>query len=153
MSASLWGCELKWIPSSNHRQTGKGQPPCEAVSWNTSNPHTYAWWSGQPPCEAVSWNVKSIIYFTSCNRQPPCEAVSWNTHLISPVQKVVRQPPCEAVSWNVQYDCKDDHHGEVSLLVRLWVEIHHEQIWYSCCNRQPPPCEAVSWNDRVADDR
>ena len=33
----------------------------------------------------------------------------------------------------------------VSLLVRLWVEIHlrrHNLLWF-CCQ---PPCEAVSWN-------
>ena len=34
-SASLWGCELKWYVSSNHCNSCGGQPPCEAVSWNT----------------------------------------------------------------------------------------------------------------------
>ena len=36
MSASLWGCELKLESVGTRKQWMMGQPPCEAVSWNTS---------------------------------------------------------------------------------------------------------------------
>ena len=57
-SASLWGCELKYLILAlllfKHRQ-----PPCEAVSWNNFLSSLYDVKICQPPCEAVSWNLQS----------------------------------------------------------------------------------------------
>ena len=88
----------------------------------------YGWYpdprteKGQPPCEAVSWNEKQSRKKPERLRQPPCEAVSWNRNIIDYINTTVGQPPCEAVSWNMLKTwllvlCL------VSLLVRLWVEI------------------------------
>ena len=76
------------------------------------------------------------------------------------------QPPCEAVSWNAIPFTKSCPH-RVSLLVRLWVEIFQKcsspgiiivsllvRLWVEmlintagCVWRtRQPPCEAVSWN-------
>ena len=142
-SASLWGCELKYdllgIQSFSHLR----QPPCEAVSWNTFAGSAVTFDQSQPPCEAVSWNITTITE-------------RWNLQ---------RQPPCEAVSWNLKMK-KMYNHDDVSLLVRLWVEIsdwakfsglsRSASLWgcelkcifdaiRSWVSRQPP-CEAVSWN-------
>ena len=99
-SASLWGCELKCSKllfySANNRQ-----PPCEAVSWNTNIWTTMMQNPSQPPCEAVSWNTPSTYLYTGYDGQPPCEAVSWNVQLRNMAL-----------------------HSAVSLLVRLWVEMH-----------------------------
>ena len=98
-SASLWGCELKYVNSTIH-------------VINT----------GQPPCEAVSWNVKLYEIVRLFHSQPPCEAVSWNVFLRPLNLALYGQPPCEAVSWNFS-DANTVESVEVSLLVRLWVEI------------------------------
>ena len=120
------------------------QPPCEAVSWNTSQATHYTLVSCQPPCEAVSWNAwhgtenqlvkKSaslwgcelkcleVIVFEASICQPPCEAVSWNNFLPVVYINISRQPPCEAVSWNA---CVSPPRNASS---------------------SQPPCEAVSWN-------
>ena len=61
------------------------------------------------------------------------------------------QPPCEAVSWNESRRAGAVHY-DVSLLVRLWVEmwgICYRRQWVSC----QPPCEAVSWNVHIPKQR
>ena len=147
MSASLWGCELKW-------------------SWR------FKWRSvqRQPPCEAVSWNINRTRAESTSLRQPPCEAVSWNTAICAHCAVQVRQPPCEAVSWNASGSCSHPDRllsaslwgcelkyfpffwfyffSIVSLLVRLWVEIYHAlaHVALSWCQ---PPCAAVSWNSNL----
>ena len=101
----------------------EGQPPCEAVSWNTralpicSNLHR------QPPCEAVSWNAPLVLTDGIILCQPPCEAVSWNVRETHNFSTCPRQPPCEAVSWNVRILKQRVCWDTVSLLVRLWVEM------------------------------
>ena len=100
-SASLWGCELKWV-TAWARQRLKRQPPCEAVSWNNSAKFLASVRICQPPCEAVSWNIE---LFALCLFWPVSLLVRlWvemqafrRVHL-----SLSRQPPCEAVSWNVQ---------------------------------------------------
>ena len=120
-SASLWGCELKYQMYMYVDRAGS-----------------------QPPCEAVSWNAQRSLPVFGGNCQPPCEAVSWNESRLHSLQTAVSQPPCEAVSWNAPSP------GQlidkiVSLLVRLWVEMHTSEP-PSCGNWCQPPCEAVSWN-------
>ena len=76
-----------------------------------------------------------------------------------------RQPPCEAVSWNFNPPVHSIRH-QVSLLVRLWVEMLSgiaryrlglsASLWgcelkFDCLFAElplisQPPCEAVSWN-------
>ena len=66
----------------------------------------------------------SLLSILGCRRycQPPCEAVSWNVVTIIGFPDRYRQPPCEAVSWNIlQSGCFPLM--DVSLLVRLWVEM------------------------------
>ena len=147
----------------------RGQPPCEAVSWNMTE-----YWKAikefcQPPCEAVSWNLLELLIDGRCPCQPPCEAVSWNTHVHLIWWVYPCQPPCEAVSWNSRHSWREIHYF-VSLLVRLWVEIFFkakpkkvekcqppcEAVSWNVCGSLPwehvnsqPPCEAVSWNKCV----
>ena len=123
MSASSWGCELKY--------------DCNIFT---------AWIHGQPLREAVSWNILLVLLGYSCNRQPLREAVSWNIQSISIRGWVYGQPLREAVSWNTivafpladvvssasSWGCELKCHvlpwtsagfALVSLFVRLWVEI------------------------------
>ena len=72
VSASLWGCELKF-----HHLPGVSQNTC------------------QPPCEAVSWNIYDFCYSFECLCQPPCEAASWNGAAV--IGSGIR-----AVSWNTK---------------------------------------------------
>ena len=79
-SASLWGCELKWIWL--WIRTGS----CRSASlWGCELKSIGFWVTvlvlGQPPCEAVSWNryMDDIVIFAKS--QPPCEAVSWNIYM------------------------------------------------------------------------
>ena len=98
-SASLWGCELKYVG-------------------DRSAPFKYC----QPPCEAVSWNVLL-----------PLLLLLWNT---------------SASLWGCELKYYSKLKGriiEVSLLVRLWVEISTMDPVSISLTRQPP-CEAVSWN-------
>ena len=147
MSASLWGCELKyfiffhnallstvsllvrlWVEMFHSRYfwwSSGSQPPCEAVSWNKPSVDTVKWWKSQPPCEAVSWNSDRIqlllaVYVSLLVRLwvEICDDSGW-------VWSRDRQPPCEAVSWN--FHSSAEHLPE------------HSQ----------PPCEAVSWNVRI----
>ena len=143
MSASLWGCELKFL-----RKKGGLQAEWSASLWgcelkssqNTAKSQEF----GQPPCEAVSWNCWDIYQAT-----PDIPSASlWGCELKyyenDGFGSLDSQPPCEAVSWNIDSD-RVLVESAVSLLVRLWVEIEHLQPWCMCFSRQPP-CEAVSWN-------
>ena len=101
LSASLWGCELK-CPSC----------PC---SWSFR--------CRQPPCEAVSWNAFNSSVRWCHVGQPPCEAVSWNINIRS--DRSIGNP--SASLWGCELKCHCRNSGtrgcEVSLLVRLWVEM------------------------------
>ena len=113
-----------------------------------------------------------MSYTTISESQPPCEAVSWNTLWMLTRNPEACQPPCEAVSWNAKAITKVQQDNNVSLLVRLWVEmvldiyfiiINPSASLWGCelkstslahwCSRQPcqPPCEAVSWNNYPRD--
>ena len=142
-SASLWGCELKYL-CIYQTHPWRCQPPCEAVSWNSNEQMENA-------IDSVSllvrlWveiftdifkrllnNVSLLVrlwvempehrsYTMPSKCQPPCEAVSWNMKGLATGIEKSRQPPCEAVSWNIV----------VVIFFRK--------------NIRQPPCEAVSWN-------
>ena len=122
VSASLWGCELKygWIYFCMDFWC---QPPCEAVSWNVDNVSGNVMQYCQPPCEAVSWNSPIFTIRGEYN----ASASLWGCELKSLCRngatgKQVRQPPCEAVSWNLKQKQNLLRQEKVSLLARLWVE-------------------------------
>ena len=84
----------------------------------------------QPPCEAVSWNLMVLWIL---------HLLLWSASLWGCELKLVDiddgnvefgQPPCEAVSWNVNADNLLVE-ADVSLLVRLWVEISAEKRWFT----------------------
>ena len=144
MSASLWGCELKWWKFLNSLMLIR-QPPCEAVSWNTEHltyptrnavsllvrlwvEMIFAWYKAD--LSVVSLLVRLWVEITQAtvmygaqDSQPPCEAVSWNTLPPFHYHYHPCQPPCEAVSWNMEKVRGYTADRIVSLLVRLWVEI------------------------------
>ena len=144
LSASLWGCELKFLCGCIVLFQFC-QPPCEAVNWNKSihlrmsknivSLLVRLWiemkWlmisagsgNSQPPCEAVNWNAILLQVFLILSRQPPCEAVNWNFIPDCNSWKSCGQPPCEAVNWNSTV-CTYRPTFSVSLLVRLWIEIN-----------------------------
>ena len=126
MSASLWGCELKFFVFKPYHWNIR-QPPCEAVSWNISIRKRRYTGCRQPPCEAVSWNSDTDKHSQLWYCQPPCEAVSWNSLKYSESECLNRQPPCEAVSWNNSV-VSGISGALVSLLVRLWVEIYPNAV-------------------------
>ena len=153
VSASLWGCELKYS-TVLYRYTGWSQPPCEAVSWNFNTGGCdenrnvsllVRLWveiygvskilknkQGQPPCEAVSWNVLGNKTAGRINRQPPCEAVSWNNSVA-----VSEITVCKSASlWGCELKFQCPHNQpytvDVSLLVRLWVEIRTSILSANC---------------------
>ena len=128
LSASLWGCELKY---SKNRIffIDESQPPCEAVNWNLPAWACQIVGRGQPPCEAVNWNKFAILSprFWLC--QPPCEAVNWNICSIFvacslSVSLLVRL--WIEICLLLLFHCS----SLVSLLVRLWIEIcdSHEAV-------------------------
>ena len=145
LSASSWGCELKYITNTIYRIK-----------------------NSQPPREAVSWNTYGIRRCSPTRSQPPREAVSWNRINVRKKFTVSRQPPREAVSWNLK-NVGLGNVTSVSLLVRLWVEIFRSRLCWSLCRSSAsswgcelkffldlfwvsrikcqPPREAVSWND------
>ena len=79
LSASLWGCELKYILGCVAGYVIIGQPPCEAVSWNVHHGRTQNKHVCQPPCEAVSWNIKNITHLLPW----PLSASLWGCELKS----------------------------------------------------------------------
>ena len=121
MSASLWGCELKWIVPLAV-QDFRCQPPCEAVSWNVNKASENISTACQPPCEAVSWNMYCVII----------SSTTFVSLLVRLWVEISLSAACVS-------------HRVVSLLVRLWVEIFYKILIFSYSPRQPP-CEAVSWN-------
>ena len=143
-SASLWGCELKYCTTITI--------PVEFSSaslWGCEL--KLASLGIKPPTQNVSLLVRLWVEmpFLSGNQylyqcQPPCEAVSWNISFLESSTDMFRQPPCEAVSWNSGVKVTKAIIN-VSLLVRLWVEISLSGYSYQQHSGQPP-CEAVSWN-------
>ena len=141
------------------------QPPCEAVSWNVADEVRKTLKESQPPCEAVSWNSIDIRTISGCRvsllvrlwveiptlslySSRVASASLWGCELKctseTKLAGITSQPPCEAVSWNASASAFF-RSSAVSLLVRLWVEMHMPYYNILCMLRQPP-CEAVSWN-------
>ena len=149
-SASLWGCELK-LSTKQYKKIVHGQPPCEAVSWNTFKQArallnnvsllvrlwveivsvgTMIPRAGSASLWGCELKCCRDINCKQCLCQPPCEAVSWNYGQRFPsIGGYNRQPPCEAVSWN-NYPVFQLCGPIVSLLVRLWVEITYLHLHY-----------------------
>ena len=144
LSASLWGCELKYLTNLDSVFL-LSQPPCEAVSWNTIAYYLALPTSNsQPPCEAVSWNLALATDFCTLSVSLLVRLwveISADSALFGAVS---RQPPCEAVSWNA---CS---------LVIVITSVQSASLWgceLKCVINQKetlvfrqPPCEAVSWN-------
>ena len=124
-SASSWGCELK----------------CYSQCMDPD-------YQRQPLREAVSWNDSGIRHKSDSYCQPLREAVSWNNNLIHASCRQSGQPLREAVSWNTPADVMIVDY-DVSLFVRLWVEMRSQQKSPDrlCCQ---PLREAVSWNIRCS---
>ena len=169
-SASLWGCELKYILI--HFNFPRLLVSLLVRLWVEICDGFYAVNTSLVSLLVRLWveitlNIPQASY---SNSQPPCEAVSWNVMLANPklnelqsaslwgcelkykIWKVnppccFSQPPCEAVSWN-NLPIRLFHFLPVSLLVRLWVEIKTAEVAVSAVVGQPP-CEAVSWNTTV----
>ena len=142
-SASLWGCELKCC-TGYYSVTGRGQPPCEAVSWNASKLP----WQLAP---FVSLLVRLWVEMLSrrqmngsrpsaslwgCELKFSCWLLLLIRHTVSLLVRLwVEISLCPLAS----------RIRSVSLLVRLWVEISSLWVFRLLSDRQPP-CEAVSWN-------
>ena len=143
-SASLWGCELKYIVCINSGGI-QCQPPCEAVNWNFFTPSSLAL-SRMVSLLVRLWIEMYRYFFQSVEgcRQPPCEAVNWNNISHDYTSYASRQPPCEAVNWNTR--SRSSRHS-ASLSASLWgceLKCSTSCVWASgCCQ---PPCEAVNWN-------
>ena len=165
-SASSWGCELK-CRSYRGVKRPRRQPLREAVSWNVyliiivhcSDSSASSWGcelkltgkivfvktqEGQPLREAVSWNTPADVMIVDYDSQPLREAVSWNNfvaaaHILSQVSLFVRL-------WvEIKLFLRHILLLTVSLFVRLWVEMCEVLPLAHSCKRQPLR-EAVSWN-------
>ena len=148
-SASLWGCELKCC-TGYYSVTGRGQPPCEAVSWNASKLP----WQLAP---FVSLLVRLWVEMLSrrqmngsrpsaslwgCELKFSCWLLLLIRHTVSLLVRLwVEISLCPLAS----------RIRSVSLLVRLWVEMQAllEGNYRAVCQ---PPCEAVSWNKVATSD-
>ena len=122
LSASSWGCELKYSEKVLN-DIAFGQPLREAVSWNNTSEILSNLTTSQPLREAVSWNTDGHWCATSREESASswgCElkywrcstsernqssASSWGCELKYPQDELllggrIRQPLREAVSWN-----------------------------------------------------
>ena len=180
LSASSWGCELKFRKQCYHTQsytvslfvrlwveikrflifspTVGCQPLREAVSWNKRTIPDIRGAFRQPLREAVSWNIIMKNHFVSVDSQPLREAVSWNQHMLRKRKTLY----LSASSWGCELKCKylDDNDAEsgVSLFVRLWVEIqirHPEHSHRSSasswgCELKYTLCPRIGWKCDVS---
>ena len=143
LSASSWGCELKYLADVRQAEH-YSQPLREAVSWNTTMKKMR---SGIPE-SASSWGCELKYLWLFSYSSTSLSASSWGCELkyqrMIKVQRLLRQPLREAVSWNVPSSISTTAYA-VSLFVRLWVEIPLEPYseWLASCQ---PLREAVSWN-------
>ena len=143
LSASLWGCELKYWKRW-YAILSPGQPPCEAVSWNVCAAAEPYGRFRQPPCEAVSWNRATGKWRTGL-------AVSLLVRLWVEILtgRIIEEHSAVSLLVRLWVEileyCQPTPTGGVSLLVRLWVEMYRNsyRLHLETCQ---PPCEAVSWN-------
>ena len=122
-SASSWGCELKCYD-------------------------TVVRYLRNPVSLFVRLWVEMLWYRRSLSSepcQPLREAVSWNANNVLSVIYQCSQPLREAVSWNASKPISLSAPANVSLFVRLWVEIIMYFQTFIPKLRQPLR-EAVSWN-------
>ena len=101
MSASLWGCELKWYTRKCYKTVQCRQPPCEAVSWNIEDRVQYI----NEPTSASLWGCE--LKYIGSGEWIVFLSVSLLVRLWVEITKI---DPALIQS-------------AVSLLVRLWVEI------------------------------
>ena len=98
------------------------QPPCEAVSWN----YCYAETKQKAIKSASLWGCELKCAIKADSNGNITSASLWGCELKwYSNRRNVRfrsQPPCEAVSWNYNINIQQCN-IDVSLLVRLWVEI------------------------------
>ena len=144
-SASSWGCELTYI---NPHWCRNRLP--SASSWGCELKYMVVE-------QLLPWGYVSLLvrlWVEMCimpsevhgsERQPPREAVSWNTQGSTRWERTASS----ASSWGCELKCQQNRvwtsQTSVSLLVRLWVEIHKLHQAALRRSRQPPR-EAVSWN-------
>ena len=122
VSASLWGCELKYA-WSYHQYV----QILSASLWG---------------CELKWYHIPPLwLLFLS--------ASLWGCELKYMMMKMRRMSHGSASLWGCELKYRHIHlviwHISVSLLVRLWVEIRNSEIRQRIWPGQPP-CEAVSWN-------
>ena len=151
LSASLWGCELKYFQSPGIRIFYR-QPPCEAVSWNNNccpgiciASKSASLWG----CELkfLAWGGNFGNWGVSLLVRLWVEICTWSTIWKSGT----RQPPCEAVSWNT---IRGSRIIDLLPSASLWgCELKYETTYAVSLADSQPPCEAVSWNDWVRMDR
>ena len=103
MSASLWGCELKYkslLKKSNVDVVSLlvrlwveiASPWLLSLLWTSAS-----LWGCELKCS--QW----VLCCSCAYCQPPCEAVSWNIPADEVLKDAGGQPPCEAVSWNSDF--------------------------------------------------
>ena len=122
LSASLWGCELKYNWCCKLWQRRKVsllvrlwvEIFCTMYQIKTSRvsllvrlwvemalpPHIFLYF---PSASLWGCELKCFVLlpFVAVLGQPPCEAVSWNIFSFILIFHGYSQPPCEAVSWNI----------------------------------------------------
>ena len=123
LSASSWGCELKFSIVGIDSVVKGRQPLREAVSWNAVCVIAYIQVTGQPLREAVSWNTSEQLFFQPSNH------VSLFVRLWVEIFLGYKSPYRleSASSWGCELKYTniflENFEGIVSLFVRLWVEI------------------------------
>ena len=101
--------------------------------------------SCQPPCEAVSWN-SSYCFPTQRTSHVSLLVRLWVEMNSSPFRRISVEVSLLVRLWVEIWDnCRQFCTRIVSLLVRLWVEMYWDRYSF-CPKRRQPPCEAVSWN-------
>ena len=146
LSASSWGCELKFalITPPETSISSASSWGCELKYKNIVLP-MLKW--GQPLREAVSWNILLFVHFFSTPRQPLREAVSWNTKILF----FRCWNGSSASSWGCELKCFwQDYSRYSSLSASSWgCELKSKYSLSSCIYCRQPLREAVSWNVRI----
>ena len=143
-SASLWGCELKW-DLRVMVLTLLRQPPCEAVSWNSSRTGGLA--SARQSASLWGCELKYLFYVNRFSRIP----VSLLVRLWVEMKKKgdrSYQISSSASLWGCELKCKGLYQRINGIRsASLWgCELKYFYCsMYKIKDRQPP-CEAVSWN-------
>ena len=147
LSASLWGCELKFVDLWGETEGGKVSLLVRLwveillISLHWFQARSASLWGCELKCQIIHTRTQIIkvsllvrlwveIRPCGCGRmpqrcQPPCEAVSWN----GTVSCMAGSPHLSASLWGCELKyitrLRKKLEAAVSLLVRLWVEIHY----------------------------